>query len=125
MPISGTQGYVLNAGVAIPADKWDADLNQATPDRSNFMTQGEPLNAAGQRTGSVTLQGPYEALIGFERGALATVGLGITADIAIVVVIRISNYKFSNDKDGGPRWQITGQQYGAATVAGVAALTGL
>jgi hypothetical protein len=120
MAISGTEGFVLKDGVAKPADKWSANLKQVVVDRSNFMTAGEPLNAKGQRTGEVTIEGPYEAPLGIDRGQLVLLSLGLSAlPFAISVTVRVSDLVITNDKDSGPRWSITGSQYGAASVIGL------
>src|SRR5262245_3238094 len=120
MAISGVEGFVQAGGISKPCDKWTASLKQVVVDRSNFMTAGEPLNAAGQRTGDITIEGPYEAPIGIDRGQLVTLTLGISATpFAVVVTARVSDLTVNNDKDSGPRWSITASQYGPATVTGL------
>lgn len=116
MPLSGITGYVKVNGVKKTGDKWSADLNQQVVDRSNFMTEGEPSNAPGQRTGQITFEGPYEGVLGMERGIVYAFTLGNTAELGLVVNARVSAINFSNDKDSGPRFKVTAAQYGPATV---------
>jgi len=120
--ISGTEGSVKAGGVAVEASKWSASLKQAVIDRTNFTTSGEPRNAAGQRTGAITMSGPYSTTTalhakGIIRGQLVTFVLGITASLAITVQGRVEDVTHDQDKDAGSNWSISAQQYGAATVA--------
>ena len=121
MAISGVDGFVQAGGLSLKADKWTADLKQVVVDRSNFTTAGEPLNAAGQRTGDITMEGPYEGVIGVDRGQLVILTLGISQSqqLAVVLTARVSALNFTNDKDSGPRWSLTASQYGPATIQGL------
>src|SRR5262245_41554384 len=115
-PYSGTQGYVRIGGVSKTASKWTADLKQVVVDRSNYTTAGEPLNAYGQRTSDITVSGPYEGPLQVVRGSLVDVVLGISADLFITVRMRVGGVQFTKDKDGGPEFTLTGNQYGPASV---------
>jgi hypothetical protein len=118
MALSGTSGYVQADGVAKSGDKWTFNGEQVAVDRANFTTSGEPSNAAGQRTGQITFEGPYEdAPLGVDRGTVYTFKLGITAAIFLSVPGRVTNVTFSNDAKDGPRFSITAQQHGAANLA--------
>lgn len=111
-PLSGTLGYVKVNGALKPADKWSGDFDQAVIDRSNFTTAGEPANARGQRTGEMSIEGPYEGPMGIERGNLYVFLLGSTAGLFITATGRVSKISFTNDKDSGPRFSIKAAQYG-------------
>lgn len=122
--ISGTEGFVRVGGVAVEASEWRANLKQAVIDRTNFTTGGEPRNAAGQRTGTITMSGPRStttnlAALGITRGSLVTFVLGITASLGLTVVVRIADLDFSQNKDNGSDWSLSGEQYGAAAVTGL------
>lgn len=117
MPLSGTSGYVNVNGVAKTADKWSGDLDQAAVDRANFTTAGEPSNAAGQRTGDITVEGPYEAALGILRGTVYTFRLGVTSLLYMDVPARVTRVSVNNDCKDAPRWRVTAKQYGAATLA--------
>lgn len=115
-PLSGLTGSIKVDGTEKTADKWDADLDQAVVDRANFTTLGEPLNAAGQRTGQITMEGPYEGTLGVIRGQLYTFRLVMDNGVEITTQARVSKVKFTNDAKDGPKWVVNAAQYGAATV---------
>jgi hypothetical protein len=112
MPLSGTTGYVLVNGVPKTASKWTASLKQAVIDRANFTTAGEPINSAGQRTGTITLEGPYEDTVGIVLGNLYTFVLGFTPQLLVQVQARVSDFTPSNDCADAPRWSLTAEQFG-------------
>ena len=92
MEISGTEGSIMVGVNAIEGSDWSADLDQAIIDRTNFTTLGEPLNASGQRTGSITMNGPVSTtssltLAGISLGLKVTFKLGITAAIFVTVTV--------------------------------------
>lgn len=124
--ISAVDGGVLANGAQLEASEWSADLDQATPDRSSWLTAGEPLNAAGQRTGTITVSGPASTLTaltakGVARGSVVTfkLYLSVLSNVFIQVNGRVSKFAPKNDKDNGPGWSITAAQYGAATIQGI------
>lgn len=122
--ISGTEGSVLAGGVALEASEWTWDGDQAVIDRSNFTTNGEPLNAPGQRTGAISMSGPVStttalAAKGVTRGALVTFQLRVTANLRVQVVGRVSKVNYKQNKDSGSDWVINAAQYGAATLVGL------
>ena len=119
-PLSGVLGSVRVNGLAVPGDKWTANFDQQVVDRSNFNTQGEPSNARGQRTGEISLEGPYEGPMGIDRGNLYDFTLSVVSGLLFLVVTgRVSNITFSNDKDQGPRFSIRAAQYGPIKIARV------
>lgn len=115
--ISGLEGYVLVGGVAVTADEWSAPLDQAIVDRMNFMTNGEPFNAAGQRTGQITFSGPYEGPIIVQRGTVYVFKLGFNTSFYVLINARIKNVTLSNKANDGPRFQIQAAQIGSAGLA--------
>lgn len=129
MALGPLTAFVIANGRELPADEYDPDLRQAAIDRANFMTRGEPLTAAGQRTGEVSFGGPYEGTLILERGDLAVLVFGITATLGIAITVRVTSWKVSNTKEQGPRWRITGAQHGAVGIwngaVGALSLAGL
>jgi hypothetical protein len=122
--ISGVQGSVKIGAAVVEASEWSADLDQAVVDRSNFATNGEPLNAGGQRTGSITMSGPVSTtsdlvLAGITRGSVVAFVLGCAATVSLTVSARVSKVSYTNNKDDGPKWTVNGSQYGAATLTGL------
>jgi hypothetical protein len=117
--ISGTLGSVLVGGISKAGDKWSWSGDQAAVDRANFQTLGEPLNAAGQRTGEVTFEGPVEGVVGIERGLVYLFKLGVTNTIGVAVSGRVTNVTFTNDAKDGPRFSVKAAQFGAASIIGM------
>lgn len=124
--ISGVEGSVLAGGVALEASECSIDLDQAVVDRSHWGTAGEPLNAAGQRTGTISASGPVSttsnlALKGVTRGSLVTFRKNVNSAGTVFIQVqgRVSKVSLNNNKDQGPNWSITASQYGPATLTGV------
>lgn len=122
--ISGVSGAILARGVALEGSEWSADLDQAVVDRSNFTTAGEPLNAAGQRTGTMSMTGPVSttsslAARGVARGAVVLFTFRVTAALGVQVYGRVSKVSYSNNKDNGPSWTVQASQYGPAVIVGI------
>lgn len=122
--ISGVEGSVLAGGVALEASEWSFDGDQAVIDRSNFTTAGEPLNAAGQRTGAISMSGPTSTTTllgpkGVARGALVTFRLKVAANVWVEVRGRVSKFTINQNKDQGSNWSVQAAQYGPATIVGV------
>lgn len=122
--ISGTEGSVTGAGVALEASEWDFDGDQAVIDRSNFTTGGEPANAPGQRTGAISMSGPVSrttalAAKGVTRGSLVVFQLRVTANLMLQVVGRVSKCKWGQNKDTGSNWTVQASQYGPITIVGL------
>lgn len=122
--ISGTEGYVLAGGVEIEAADWSIDGDAAVIDRSSFLSRGLPKNATGQQTGNITVNGVNSTTTaltakGVVRGALVTFRLGVTANLWIQVVGRVSKVMHNQNKDSGSNWTINAAQYGDWTPVGV------
>lgn len=124
--ISGTDGSVTAGGAALEATEWSADLDCAAPDRSSFLSAGSPRNASGQRTGTITMQGPISTTTnltgkGIALGVLVTFKLfiSVSAGISIQVQGRVTKFNPKNNKDPGPDWSVTAQQYGDPTLVGI------
>lgn len=124
--ISGVEGSILAGGVALEASECSIDLDQAVVDRSHWGTAGEPLNAAGQRTGNLSASGPVSTtsnlvLKGVTRGTLITFRKRVNSLGTIFVQIqgRVSKVSLTNNKDDGPKWSIQASQYGPATLTGI------
>lgn len=116
MALTGLTGYVTVNGAQITGDKFDTSRKQVVVDRSNFTTEGLPLNGPGQKTGEFVVEGPYEGILGVNEGSLYTFVFGITAVLFLAVQARVSEVNLTQDKNTGPRFRITAEQYGAATV---------
>lgn len=116
MALSGLTGAVTFNGASTSCDKWEADLAQVSVDRSSFQTEGEPKTAPGQRTGKLSCEGPYEQVLGIDRGNLVNFVFVTTTALNVTVTGRVTKVKFSNDKDTGPRFAIEAEQDGAATI---------
>lgn len=122
--ISGTEGSVLAGGVALEASEWSGDFDQAVIDRSNFTTNGEPANAPGQRTGSITMRGPVStttalAAKGVTRGTLIVFRLRVTPNLLIQVAGRVGKCNWNQNKDTGSDWNVQASQYGPVTIVGL------
>ncbi len=119
MAISGVSGFMLVNGVAKTADKWSADIKTNIVDRQNYTTGGVPINAAGQGTGDITMEGPYEGPLNITNGTIYTFFLGINTlgSVGLSVQGRVSSVQFSNDSNDGPRFRVQAAQYGPATPA--------
>lgn len=121
--ISGVEGSVLANAVALEASDWSFDRDCAVVDRSNYTTGGEPLNARGQRTGTMSMSGPTSttsalALKGVDVGSLLTFRFRATPLIWVEMRGRVSKINGTGNKDNGSNWSIQAAQYGAATVSG-------
>lgn len=122
--ISGVEGSCLAGGVALEASDWSADLDQAVIDRSNYTTAGEPSNASGQRTGSISMNGPIStttalAAKGVTRGTLVLFRLRVTVTLYIEVYGRVSKFNATGSHANGANWSVQASQYGAATIVGL------
>lgn len=122
--ISGVEGSITAGGAALEASEWSADLDTAVIDRSNFTTAGEPVNARGQNTGTITASGPASTTTnlagkGITRGALVTFVLRMTANVAVTVQGRVSKISYSNSSSDGPKWTVNAAQYGAPSFVGI------
>lgn len=123
--MSGVEGAILAGGVALEGVEWSIDRDCAVIDRTNFTTLGLPLNAAGQKTGSISASGTVSgtsnlAAKGIVEGALVTfVGVARASSSYVSVQGRISKITLNNNKDQGPSWSLQASQYGAATVVGI------
>ena len=123
--ISGVEGAILANGVALEGVEFSMDRDCAVIDRSNWTTNGLPLNAAGQKTGSISASGTVSTTSdlqgkGVIEGALVTfVGVCKASQCYVSVQGRISKITINNNKDQGPNWSLQASQYGAATVVGV------
>jgi hypothetical protein len=123
--LSGVEGAILADGQALEGVEFSIDRDCAVIDRSNWTTNGEPLNAAGQKTGSISASGPVSTTSdlqgkGVIEGALVTF-VGVCRANANYVSVRgrISKITINNNKDNGPGWSLQAARYGAATVVGV------
>jgi hypothetical protein len=123
--LSGVEGSILADGQALEAVEWSIDRDCAVVDRTNFTTNGLPLNAAGQKTGSISASGPVSttsqlAAKGIVEGALVTfVGVARASQCYASVRGRVSKITINNNKDNGPGWSLQASQYGEATVVGL------
>jgi len=116
MALSPLTGYVQVDGVAKTADQFSSSFRQIAVDRSNYTTEGEPLNSAGQKSGQFTCEGPYEGVIGISTGNVYAFTAGITALISATVNARVTEFEIFSDHQRGPRWRCTAEQTGAAVL---------
>lgn len=122
--IGGTQGSATANGQTLEGSEWTFDGDQAAPDRSNWTTAGEPLNAAGQRTGTISMSGPVSTTSnltgkGVTRGTVVAFVLIAAGGIRITVSGRVTKVGYRQNKDNGTDWNITAQQYGSANIQGM------
>jgi hypothetical protein len=115
--IAGTSGSVLVGGVAYAFGKWRFAMKAGLPKVNNFTSAYQQL-VAGLISGTLTLEGPYDAgNMPIAAGTSYAFTLKFSAAVTLTVTCYVEDITPSQDIEDAARVTVTAQSTGSFTAA--------
>jgi hypothetical protein len=116
-PIAGPSGSVLVGGVAFAFGKWRFAMKAGLPKVNNFTSAYQQL-VAGLISGTLTLEGPYDAgNMPIAAGTSYAFTLKFSAAVTLTVTCYVEDITPSQDIEDAARVTVTAQSTGSFTAA--------